>query len=351
MRGPIVVRLVCGLAVLVGGVSGYTVGDRATGPRDTAAARTGVGVATVAPPTTRVARCFGAAAADPARPCRNPHLRTVVVPTPRDASAAQHTGGCRRRLDRGLLRICLWGTPIATATRTVALVGDSHASQWRAAMGPVVAARRWRAISISRAACPLTRARVVLPGAARRAKCREWNRQVLRWLTAHRSISAVFAGGHLIRVRPRPAETMAATRRGGYAAAWTALRAGGVRHVVVLRDTPRVFGATLRCVDRALAVHADAGSECALPRRAALRPDPMVQAAARLPGLVQVADLSALFCGPARCRPVIGGALVLRDVSHMTTTFSASLGPYLRATVDRLSARWGDDGRASARDR
>ncbi len=349
MRDPTVVRLVCVLAVLGGGAGGYAFGEHrpasgnGAGGRRTDAAATSAGP--VRPASPRTARCFGAAAADPMRPCRNPRLRAVVVPAPGAAAAAQRTEGCRRRLDRGLLRICLWGTPVREATRTVALVGDSHASHWRAALGPTVAVHRWRAVSISRAGCPLTRARPALPGAARRRACVAWNRQVVRWLAAHPSVTAVFTGGHLIRVIPRRGTTMAVDRRGGYTAAWRALRAGGVRHVVVLRDTPRVFGATLRCVEGAVAVRADAGARCAEPRTAALRPDPMAEAATAVPGLVQVADLSAFFCGAARCRPVIGGALVLRDVSHMTTTFSASLAPYLRRAVDRLAARWRDDGR------
>jgi hypothetical protein len=86
---------------------------------------------------------------------------------------------------------------------------------------------------------------------------------------------------------------------------------------------------------------ADAGTDCALPRRYALPPDPLTQAAAAAHDpRIQIADLSAAFCTPQVCPPVIGGALVLRDVSHMTTTFSATLGPALRRTVDALARRW-----------
>lgn len=286
--------------------------------------------------------CFGAAALDPLRPCRNLRLARTVYPLPENAAAAQKREGCRRRFDRDLLRICFWGAPVRSATRTIAIVGDSHASHWRAAMTRVVAAKRWRVISISRAGCPFTAGRPDLPGARRRVQCMEWNRQATAYLQSRRSVTAVFTGAHLGKVIPSAGETPAAARRGGYARAWRRLLEGGVRHIVVFRDTPRISGRTLACVDAAIAQGREPGVTCALPRRYALRPDPMVQAAPRLKGIVQVADLSRFFCDAEFCRPVIGGALVLRDVSHMTTTYSTTLGPYLQHAVDQITRTWTD---------
>jgi hypothetical protein len=303
--------------------------------------------APVGPAPAPVARpvgsaCFGAAALDPLRPCHSTRLAGTVYPTPATARAAQKVEGCRRSFDRDLLRICFWGASAREATRTIAIIGDSHASHWRAAMQPVVAAKRWRVISMSRAACPLTLARPDLPGTERKVGCLKWNREVQAYLEHHPSISAVFTGAHRGAVIPLPGESMRAAQRAGYAKAWLKLLAGGVRHIVVFRDTPRINGATLRCIVAAQAERTAPGTACALPRSYALRPDPMVEAAARLPGKVQVADLSQFFCDEAVCWPVIGGALVLRDVSHMTTTYSASLGPYLERAVNRLTRGWRD---------
>jgi hypothetical protein len=74
----------------------------------------------------------------------------------------------------------------------------------------------------------------------------------------------------------------------------------------------------------------------------ALDPDAEVAAAARLRSpRVQTIDMSRYFCDRARCFPVIGGALVLRDQNHLTAVFSTTLGPYLLREVDRLTTRWG----------
>jgi hypothetical protein len=285
--------------------------------------------------------CFGAAAADPQNPCDNPSLRYSVVPDPGNARAAQRFASCTDIEQTEILRACFWGTPAGEATRTVGLIGDSHAAHWRAAMETVVRARRWRAVSIQRAGCPLSAAHPNLPGAARQVGCMRWNEAVQRWLTAHPEISVVFTSNHRGTVIPRPGQSALRAQWDGYHAAWTRMLSGHVRQVVIIRDTPRLRGTSIPCVVQALAASRSAASSCALPRRYALPADPAVQIARRLRSpQVQVADLSSFMCRTYTCRPVVGGVLVLRDVSHMTTTFSTTLGPYLLNRVNRLAAGW-----------
>ena len=49
-----------------------------------------------------------------------------------------------------------------------------------------------------------------------------------------------------------------------------------------------------------------------------------------------VVDLTKVFCGRRRCFPVIGGALVFKDVHHLTPVFSRTLGPILQHEVAGL---------------
>jgi hypothetical protein len=37
---------------------------------------------------------------------------------------------------------------------------------------------------------------------------------------------------------------------------------------------------------------------------------------------------------------VIGGALVYKDLAHITREYSATLGPYIQRYYDRLAAAW-----------
>ena len=40
-------------------------------------------------------------------------------------------------------------------------------------------------------------------------------------------------------------------------------------------------------------------------------------------------NLTPFMCGRAKCFPVVGGALVHKDVTHLTRAFARTLGPFL----------------------
>jgi hypothetical protein len=40
------------------------------------------------------------------------------------------------------------------------------------------------------------------------------------------------------------------------------------------------------------------------------------------------------FCGPQLCYPVVGGALVHKDTTHISLAFGLTLGPYLLRAFD-----------------
>src|SRR3954471_16843429 len=106
-------------------------------------------------PASAHPRCFGAADRDPLRPCANPRLRLLVTPTP-DAAALIPNVGCVRETVSELLDQCTFGAPADEAVATVALIGDSHAAHWRAALAYVAARKGWRVVEITRPHCPLS---------------------------------------------------------------------------------------------------------------------------------------------------------------------------------------------------
>jgi SGNH domain-containing protein len=109
----------------------------------------------------------------------------------------------------------------------------------------------------------------------------------------------------------------------------------------VIRDTPRLRGSTLDCVQEAMDANRRAVSACAVPRRVAVQPDPQVAAARRFGSArVRVVDLTPQLCDARACPAVIGGALTFKDEDHLTSVFAGTLGPFLRREIDRaLSAR------------
>jgi hypothetical protein len=53
---------------------------------------------------------------------------------------------------------------------------------------------------------------------------------------------------------------------------------------------------------------------------------------------VKLIDLTPFMCDDRACFPVVGGALVIKDVGHLTRTFSATLGPFLGRAVAAVQA-------------
>ena len=280
-------------------------------------------------------RCFGAASRDPLRRCVNHKLRTAIVPPPEDAIFSQNSP-CTPLSFEGVLGPCEFGIQATSAKATIALVGDSHASHWRAALEVVAQRKRWRGVSITRSGCPLMFATTRLVP-ARRAECLQWNGQVPRWFAKHPGIDTVFVVAHFAGdVMIPEGGTELDTKVAGFVAAWKALPAT-VKQIVVIRDTPIVGFQANECVRQAQAKRRNAGSICAVKRTQALRNDPAVIAARRLKSpRVKIIDMTRFMCSRKRCFPVIGGALVYKDDQHLTDVFASTLGPFLGRAIDKL---------------
>jgi len=305
----------------------------------------GTAPAVVAAPAARPALdpitlrpCFGAASRDSVRPCSDPSLRLRIFPAPTDVSLEPNQP-CEPSERTELLYPCRFGVRTAAAgapPETVALVGDSHASHWRGAVELLAAAKRQPAVSIARSRCPFIDARVVL-APADAAGCRAWNRELKAYLSRHREITTLFifarASADFVRARGK---SNFETQVAGHIALWRALPAT-IRHIVVIRDTPRSSASSLLCVQRAFAARREAGRRCARSRTKALHADAALVAARRMRSArVHAIDLSRFFCDARLCFPVIGGAAVYKDFDHITAVYARTLGPYLLRAYDEI---------------
>jgi SGNH domain-containing protein len=283
--------------------------------------------------------CFGAAARDPHRSCTNRDLQLTVVPTPAEARGRPNAP-CTIVERHGAFRVCAFGVTGSEATGTIALLGDSHAAHWRAALAVVASKEGWGGVSLTLSGCPFSTATRVLREPLR-GNCVARNRLVPQWFERHPEISTVFVS-ELSGARwllPPGGDAFDA-EVAAYTDAWNELPPS-VRHIVVIRDTPKDRPGTQACIERAMAAHYPAGRVCAVPRGTAIDRDAAAVAAERLPsGRAQVLDLNRFFCSERWCYPIIGGALVHKDEHHLTATFVRTLGPYLFDDVERLMAEW-----------
>lgn len=283
-------------------------------------------------------RCFGASARDREQPCVNAAPRLSVVPTPIQAARTRNAP-CARISPEVVIRTCTFGAPAGQATKRVALMGDSHAQAWRAAIDVVARSKRWQGISVTHSGCGYSKVVKKIPEPLR-TRCIDWTKAVPQWFVRNPDVDTVFvvdfSSGSVDVARGQSPFKAAVA---GYINAWKALPAT-VKHIIVLRDNPLVErqGMTGACVERAIKRRRPAGPACALPRRSALPPDPAASAAERVraAGRVEVINLTRLMCGPRSCEPVIGGVLVYKDLHHLTRVFATTLGPYVQRAYDRL---------------
>ena len=275
-------------------------------------------------------RCFGAASSDPDTRCVNRALRTSVVPTP-VAAAKLDNSRCSRLPGRDLVRPCAFGVPAGGARQTFAVVGDSHAAHWRAALDVVARDKRWHGVSISRTGCPFSRATKLLVE-PQRSQCRSWNDTIPRWFLDHPEIHTVFVAAISgTRVVVPSGQTQRSAQVRGFEGALRSKIAAGKAAVIALTNNPDLI---------AISRQADAGNACAVARDRAIRFDPQEAAARRIGApRAQVVNLNDALCGPRRCRPVIGGALAYKDIHHFTRIFATTLGPLLERRIDALPAR------------
>jgi hypothetical protein len=280
--------------------------------------------------------CFGAASRDPVHRCANPKLRKMVVPSPARALMVTSTP-CE---PTEVPIACTFGPPASEGRSTVALVGDSHAGHWRAALLSVAEALNWSPVSLDHPSCQLSRAVPVAPK-WKQAECADWNRDVTRWLADHPEISTIVTSNHPGLAETARGQSQWGARVAGIKAAVKALPPT-VKHIIVIRDIPFTKASTLPCVQRAIRRHADAGRLCAFPRRNAVRRDYYVVVARKLHSpRMRVIDLTHFFCGSRECYPVVGGALVYRDYyDHPTRAYATTLAPYLLKKVEGLMSSW-----------
>jgi len=286
-------------------------------------------------------RCFGAASRDVEHPCMNPELKHSVVPTPALA-ANGHNAPCVDVTPQVVIPVCTFGATSAKATKRVAFMGDSHAQSWRAAMRVAALSKGWQGVTVSRTGCGYSEVVKDIEQPAR-TQCVNWVKRVPRWYEANPDVDTAFVigfSGATVKVPAGKDPHEAAVK--GFMNAWAALPAS-VKHIIVLQDNPLMkrHGETGACVERAIENKRRAGVACRLSRRRALLPDPAAEAARRLKSpRVQVIDLTPFFCDAKYCYPVIGGALVLKDLDHITRVYASTLGPYIARAYDRLAAKW-----------
>lgn len=285
---------------------------------------------------TQPGSCLGAAALGAATCPPNTFAKLVEPPQiamadiPLTHSSVSHGPDCpgNAQNDWSLLE-CTFGD--TTATRTVALVGDSHAQQWLAALLGVAKSDHFKITTHVSSGCNMAPVRQLGGNAAWIDGCAQWQAGTMATVIRERPDLVVLSDRTFLGIQGVPKAESSAAYTAADEKVLRQFAAAGIP-VLVIRDaaTPQV--SIPQCID---AHHTDMAA-CD-GTRSWIRPDPWAAAVDNInDARVQVVDLNDHLCTATTCPAVIGDMIVYYDDSHMTTTFNATLAPYLRPAVDAL---------------
>lgn len=207
----------------------------------------------------------------------------------------------------------------------VALLGNSHAGMWHAAINTIAKDNNWQLDTYLASSCYTVDQLQKLDGLGADApkNCQAWNRWALSKVMAEGYDAVILSNssrGDLADVEPAD---MQAKKRDGYSQTIDELVKANMK-VFVLRDSPR--SKDDQNIPDCLATHNASISECVGQRSAVLVPDPLYEAASRnMSSRVYSLDLSDRFCDEITCYPVIGGVVVYFDSNHISNSYVMTL--------------------------
>ncbi|MCA4132433.1 acyltransferase family protein [Arthrobacter sp. M4] len=223
-----------------------------------------------------------------------------------------------------LLQGCLQNSKPEKVTKRIVVLGDSHAQQYMAALGPIAKERGWEVVTLLKGNC-----RFGAESAERDADCNAFNKASAAYVLEHK-LDAVFTVASLTHVEA-PFETEVP----GYLEGIKPFTDAGI-DVVGVRDNPRFSMNMPECVQK----KGPDSPDCNAPLAESLaESSPLDDYVGKVPRL-HLMDLSDLICANGTCPAVVGNVYVYKDDNHLTKTYVQTMIPMFK---ERLLASTGWD--------
>jgi hypothetical protein len=236
---------------------------------------------------------------------------------------------------------CRFGDP--KGTRTVVLIGDSHAAHWFPGLLAVAQQERWQLWFWAKPACGFADQRQYnrqLKGEY--TACAEWREEVLERVEELPRVDLVVLGRAYAQLSSalgegggRPPGGVRGARYWAEGAERTVTRLErSAARIVVLRDVPRPSGDVPSCLSK----HDGDPDPCAYPRSKGTALDRPLYDAER-PLLadhpsIRYVDPTPWICPGDPCQVVSRkGTVVFRDRHHLTASFAREVAPALRRAL------------------
>jgi peptidoglycan/LPS O-acetylase OafA/YrhL len=281
--------------------------------------------------------CFGARAMVAANACDDPFARPADLDTAFAASDLGTDESCQQTAQSSEVILCRFGET-TSPSKTIVVVGNSHALRLVPALKYYGASRGWEIILAAKTDCTGASTTTV-PGQSSSDSCVAWSADLQQKILSLPRVDGVVFASHasaqdyLAGVDASASDVQAA--KAGVLDDWTVLDSAGIP-VVVVEDVP---GMRPQSGPECIAMSNDAVDPCALPRSSVIVPNLLTELAQQNPSLASYVTLDQYLCDSELCHSLIGGVIVYSDSHHLTGTFSRSLGEYLGADVDAATSR------------
>jgi hypothetical protein len=210
-----------------------------------------------------------------------------------------------------LLAGCLQNSHPEVVTKRIVVLGDSHAQQYMAALGPIAKQHGWEVVTLLKGNC-----RFGAESPERHADCNAFNRASADYVLKHRP-DAVFTVASLTH-KQAPFETEVP----GYMDGIRPFTDAGM-DVVGIRDNPRFSNNMPECVQK----HGPAAPECNPPLNESLAASSPLDAYEGKVSRLFLMDMSDFICAGGICPAVVGNVYVYKDDNHLTKTYVQSMIP------------------------
>ncbi|KQW06678.1 hypothetical protein ASC66_09500 [Leifsonia sp. Root4] len=224
---------------------------------------------------------------------------------------------------------------VANPSRTIAVVGDSHAVRIAESLEPYASEHGWKIVTYVRGACPgvseTPNQREDTLGNVK--GCIEWSQNVKAALKTNKALDLVLLSNRTSQYSSSQKDAFVEVSADEVSAYLTEIEQAGV-NVAIVRDVPSLPNG-MKAPDCVAASKTDA-DPCNFDRGEVDAQGAMDRAIDLSPEEVDTIDLSNYFCGATTCHSVIGGVLAYFDNNHLTHTFALTLSPYLGDAVAAL---------------
>ncbi|MGW1542540.1 acyltransferase family protein [Streptomyces sp. NPDC002309] len=213
----------------------------------------------------------------------------------------------------------------AEGKKTIVLMGDSHAWQWNDAYHELGEELGAKVVTMAKGGCSPQVYRIVNPDLGREyAECDSWRE------SAFAELAKIEPDVIVVSNRARREAT-----REGAEAAFKVFEETGAK-LVYMTDTPQPD----RNVPDCLATNTDDISSCNRKQWEALEYTEFraMEREVAEEHQAHIIDTTSAFCALDVCPTVIGEQVVYFDDSHITSTYSKSLKPFLKPTLEKVLA-------------